>query len=127
MHAGAESAIQTLKKESDLEGKRFFIVPGDRDAVGGYIKRYIINFTLRRIKAQIIEDSKNFYSDIYERCKNENKKLSKQPCDKKLKLELKKSFICEIQGEYKRAKKHYDVAYQTVISLSDTHRENFRS
>lgn len=46
MHAGAESAIQTLKKESDIEGKRFFIVPGDKDAVGGYIKRYIINFTL---------------------------------------------------------------------------------
>lgn len=81
---------------------------------------------VHRIKSQIIEDSKNFYEEVYRRCKNDNKKLTNKFCDQKLKLDLKESFISEIQNEFKRAKKHYDVAYQTVISLSDNYKEQIR-
>lgn len=45
---------------------------------------------------------------MYERFKVDNKKLGKNPSEKKLQLEVKKSILSEFLSDVKRTVKHYD-------------------
>ncbi|CAD8141739.1 unnamed protein product [Paramecium octaurelia] len=100
-----------LKKEIDL--RKVFAVEFEN-----------IGQQLKRLKKMIVEDSQNFYQELFNRYKADASNLQKQEMsDQKLILEIKKTLISEIENNSKKTNKHLQQSYEIVTQLASKRRE----